>query len=162
MARKEAIESHDIIAFSEQLCTGVEKKDLLHRHNQFLQMVYAYKGAAYLELGMCAEAIQEYQRALEVDDTDVADEIYHKAAVGYCQAFYTKLGKYDELVSLDKQLHWGRSFRIAEGVHKYTALSQKAKGDIDAARRTMSRAILYEAPWSKENKARNLKILSDL
>jgi tetratricopeptide (TPR) repeat protein len=48
------------------------------------------------------------------------------------------------------------------GVHKYVALSEKALGDLGAAVKTMSRAVLYEAPWDLENLAENRALLHEL
>ena len=48
------------------------------------------------------------------------------------------------------------------GVHKYIALSQKALGQRDEARKSMMRAILYEAPWDDKNKAENEDFLNGL
>ena len=52
--------------------------------------------------------------------------------------------------------------RYHAGVHKYVALAQKALGDIDGARKTISRAILHEEHWDKDNLRENKNILKGL
>ena len=52
--------------------------------------------------------------------------------------------------------------RNLPGVHKYIALSQRELGKIEDARQTISRAILYEHHWDKENLKENRKILREL
>jgi len=82
-----------------------------------------------------------------------------RIAMGLCRATY-EAGKYDEAIevgSLCIEVN-----RIHCGVHKYVALSQKAQGDIDDAKKTISRAILYEGHWDKENLQKNKQILKEL
>ena len=52
--------------------------------------------------------------------------------------------------------------RSRPGVHKYVALSQKSLGDIDAAAKTVSRAILYEEHWDADNLQKNKELLWEL
>jgi tetratricopeptide (TPR) repeat protein len=47
-------------------------------------------------------------------------------------------------------------------VHKYVALSQKAKGDQEAAFRTMARAVHYETPWDGANKKKVLEMYENM
>ena len=49
--------------------------------------------------------------------------------------------------------------RARPGVHKYVALSQKALGNIDEAKKTVSRAILYEDHWDKVIMQENKQLL---
>ena len=46
--------------------------------------------------------------------------------------------------------------------YKYLALAQKEKGCIDGAKKTMSRAILYEMHWDKDNLRQNKQLLREL
>jgi tetratricopeptide (TPR) repeat protein len=48
------------------------------------------------------------------------------------------------------------------GVHKYKALAEKARGDLDAAIATMNRAVLYETPWDDDNRRRALVMYDEL
>ena len=52
--------------------------------------------------------------------------------------------------------------RWIPGVHKYVALSHKALGDINEAKKIMSRAILYEAYWDEDNLQQNKELLQML
>ena len=79
--------------------------------------------------------------------------------MGLAQTKY-ELGKYDEAIEYSNIAI--KAFRQCPGVHKYVALSQKAKGDIDEAKKTMSRAILYETHWDKDNMQQNKELLLEL
>ena len=52
--------------------------------------------------------------------------------------------------------------RSIRDVHKYVALSHKALGNIEAAKKTMARAVLYEAPWDEVQKAKNMKLYEEM
>ena len=78
---------------------------------------------------------------------------------GYSRALY-ETGEYDKAVELGNKAI--EKLRCETGVHKYVALSQKAKGDIDGAKLTMSRAILYEYHWDKDNLQMNKQLLREL
>ena len=79
--------------------------------------------------------------------------------MGCCQALY-ELGKYDEAIEYGNMaIEVNRSL---PGKHKYVALSQKANGDIDAAAKTMSKAILYEEHWDTDNLQKNKQLLREL
>lgn len=78
---------------------------------------------------------------------------------GLCRAHY-ELGNYDHAIKWGEfGIKCGRAF---SGIHKYVALAQKAKGDIDAAKRTISRAILYEQRGDEGNLQQNQQILKEL
>ena len=71
-----------------------------------------------------------------------------------------------EMQDYDKAIKSGnlaiKYTRQVPGVHKYLALTQKAKGDIDGAKKTISRAILYEMHWDKDNLRQNKQLLREL
>lgn len=70
------------------------------------------------------------------------------------------LGEYEKALEAGSAaLQMNRSF---PGVHKYVALSHKAKGDSEAAKVTMARAVVYETPWDEENKAKVLKLYHEI
>jgi len=94
-------------------------------------------------------------------DSDPMDDPHHMQLIymGACRTCY-ELGEYDFAI-LHGQLAI-RNNRGYQGVHKYVALAQKAKGDIDAAKTTMSRAILYEPRWDEGNLNHNKKLLAEL
>ena len=54
------------------------------------------------------------------------------------------------------------AFRQYPAVHKYVALAHKAKENIDEAKKTMSRAILYEYHWDKGSMQKNKELLQEL
>ena len=79
--------------------------------------------------------------------------------IGLARTKY-ELGKYDEAIEIGSvgikgSRHW-------PGVHKYVALSHKAIGNIDEAKKIMSRAILYEEHWDKDNMQKNKELLQEL
>ena len=48
------------------------------------------------------------------------------------------------------------------GVHKLIAWPQRGQGDLEEARKTMSRAVVYEAPWDDKNRESNIALLEEL
>ena len=79
--------------------------------------------------------------------------------IGLSRAMY-ETGDYDKAIKLGNETI--EANRICSGVHKYVALSQKAQGDIEEAKKTISRAILYEEHWNKDNLRQNKDILKEL
>lgn len=94
------------------------------------------------------------------DDLPYQDPIsQRKVLMGLSRCFY-EIGNYEASIGLGEGiLEMNRHF---PGVHKYIALSQKALGQRDEARKSMMRAILYEAPWDDKNKAENEDFLNGL
>jgi len=78
---------------------------------------------------------------------------------GLSRAFY-EIGHYDAAIGSGNEAVG--MIRDEPGIHKYVALAQKAKGDIDAAKTTISQAILYEQDWHFENTKQNKQILRQL
>jgi tetratricopeptide (TPR) repeat protein len=71
-----------------------------------------------------------------------------------------EIGDYDNSISFGEgAIEMNRHF---PEVHKYVALSQKATGDLDAAKATMTRAVLYETPWDEKNVEANKIFLQNL
>ena len=117
-----------------------------------------WKAQAYSDCGKWKDSVKIYkslfmehkQRGADPSDMMITD---------YSRALY-ELQKYDEAILVGKlAIELNRS---RPGVHKYVALSQKANGDIDAAAKTMSRAILYEEHWDKDNIQKNKELLREL
>ena len=79
--------------------------------------------------------------------------------IGLARTKY-ELGKYDEAIEIGSVAI--ENFRHYPGVHKYAAFACKAKGDIDEAKKTMSRAVLYEEHWNKDNMQKNKDLLREL
>eukprot|EP00814_Leptocylindrus_danicus_P010834 CAMPEP_0116024312 /NCGR_PEP_ID=MMETSP0321-20121206/12231_1 /TAXON_ID=163516 /ORGANISM="Leptocylindrus danicus var. danicus, Strain B650" /LENGTH=406 /DNA_ID=CAMNT_0003495997 /DNA_START=99 /DNA_END=1319 /DNA_ORIENTATION=+ len=82
-----------------------------------------------------------------------------KMIMGLCHCHF-ELGEYHQAITLgDLALQINRHF---PGVHKYIALSTESIGDVEGAKKIMSRAVLYETPWDKDNVMENLKLLNEL
>ena len=79
--------------------------------------------------------------------------------IGLARTKY-ELGKYDEAIKIGSVAI--KVSRQCPGVHKCAALAHKANGDIDEAKQTMSRAILYESHWDKDNMQKNKELLQEL
>ena len=82
-----------------------------------------------------------------------------KVYMGISRCFY-EMKRYNDAIAIGElPIEMNRHF---DGVHKYVALSQKAKGDIEGARKTMMRAVLYETPWNSSNIEANKALLKTL
>ena len=79
--------------------------------------------------------------------------------MGLCRCFYY-LGECDKaLAAGDAALQMNRHFPF---VHQYIALAQKAMGDLQAAKETMARALIYEAPWDDQHYERVLELYREI
>ena len=88
---------------------------------------------------------------------ELSDDI--NIIVGLSRTTY-EMGSYDYAIDVGSDaIEWDRSLA---GVHKYVALAQTPLGDIDGAMKTISRAILYEEHWNKDNLQENKNILKGL
>ena len=117
-----------------------------------------YLADAYSAIGKWEDAGQIYSLACR-DYMQRREFPITRVAMGWSRSMY-ETGKYDLAIkvgSLGIEVN-----RTSCGVHKYVALSQKAKGDINDAKKTMSRAILYEEHWDKDNLLQNKEILREL
>jgi tetratricopeptide (TPR) repeat protein len=76
-----------------------------------------------------------------------------------CRCYY-ELGDYDRAIRAGSfALEMNRHY---EGAHKYVALAHKAKGDLQQARRTMNRAVLYETPWDEDNRRTQAQLFREV
>ena len=115
-----------------------------------------YQAEAYAALGNWEETGKIYEALYKA----CVQRGWHiHVLMGLAQTKY-ELGKYDEAIEYSNIAI--EAFRQCPGVHKYVALSQKAMGDIDAAAKTISRAILYEEHWDKVNMQTNKQLLREL
>ena len=81
---------------------------------------------------------------------------WHQLGMGLSRCCY-ELGEYDKAIhSGTAALEMNRHFPQA---HKYVALAQKASGDLEAAKATMMRAVLYETSWDDRNIEANKDLL---
>ena len=112
---------------------------------------------AYVALGKWEEAGKIYKTLYNT----YLQSGGHNALVlmGLARTKY-ELGKYDEAIEIGSVAI--KEFRHHPGVHKYVAFAQKAKGNIDEAKKTISRAILYEEHWNKDNLQKNKDFLLEL
>jgi len=79
--------------------------------------------------------------------------------MGMCRCLYN-MGRYDLAIDAGgSAIEMNRHF---PEVHKYVAFSHKAKGDRAAAIVTMTRAVLYEAPWDEKNIKANKALLKEV
>ena len=65
-------------------------------------------------------------------------------------------GNFDDCINMGEAAL--RVNRHSPGVNQYTALAYKAKGDLEKAQHVIARAILYEAPWDVDLRARNREL----
>ena len=131
---------------------GILDCDKVEETKQYLAEAYSasgkWKDAGDIYSSLCHEYLHRRRKTPPT-----------RIAMGLSRAAY-ETGKYDEAIevgSLGIEVN-----RIHSGVHKYVALSQKAKGDIDNAKKTISRAILYEKHWDRDNLQKNKHILKEL
>ena len=116
-----------------------------------------YQAEAYSDCGKWKDSAKIYKSLIKEHEQRGDPNCY--ILIGCCQALY-ELRKYDEAVEYGKLAIKLNRFR--PGVHKYVALSQKALGDINAAAKTMSRAILYEEHWDTDSLQKNKQLLREL
>ena len=122
-----------------------------------VEMTKISQAEAYVALGKWKEAGRIYKALYNIY---LQRGKYTLAVLlGLARTKY-ELGKYDEAIEMGNIAI--EAFRQCPGVHKYVALSQKAKGDIDEAKKTMSRAILYDDHWDKDNMQKNKELLREL
>lgn len=123
--------------------------------SQLLQAEYIYQ-----DDGQWESAAEVYKRLLMNEDVYMASSPPQQRRVwmGLTRCFY-EMGQYD------KAIHAGTAAiemnRHFPQVHRYVALSQKASGDLDAAKASMTRAVLYECPWDDSNLKANMELLKE-
>ena len=125
-----------------------------------LSQVKIWQAEAYLDCGKWKNAIKIYKSLIK-EFKQHGYIPYALVFIGYSRALY-ELGKYDEAIEFGNMAFRDEMMRSRPGVHKYVALSQKAKGNIDEAKKTVSRAILYEKHWDKVNMQENKQLLREL
>jgi hypothetical protein len=109
--------------------------------------------------GQWETAIEHYKELLMRDLESATPPQWRQVWMGFSRCFY-EMGVYDRAIDSGMlALEMNRHFPQA---HKYIALSQKATGDYDAAIATMTRAVLYEAPWDDKNLELNKALLKQL
>jgi tetratricopeptide (TPR) repeat protein len=117
-----------------------------------------YQARAYSDCGKWKDAIKSYKLLIR-EHRQHGLNPSSLTLIDYSQALY-ELRKYDEAIEMGNTAI--EKNRSCPGVHKYVALSRKANGDIDEAKKTMARAILYEEHWDKDNLQKNKQLLREL
>jgi tetratricopeptide (TPR) repeat protein len=123
-----------------------------------LKLLQAY---SYQDMKKWEEAIRIYISMFEaMDGTEVGSPVQQrKIFMGISQCFY-ETGKYEKSISsASAAIEMNPYF---PGVYKFKALSQRAKGELGEAVKTMTRAVLYETPWDDDNRAEALKLYDEL
>ena len=117
-----------------------------------------WQAEAYSAIGKWDDAAKIYM-SLHKDFLLYVNRQDPYTIIGMTRTMY-EAGIYDEAIKIGSlAFQMNRSF---PSVHKYVALSQKAQGDIEEAKKTISRAILYEEHWDKDNLQKNKDILREL
>lgn len=102
-------------------------------------------------------AVEQYKELLMRDQESGTAPEWRLVWMGLSRCFY-EMGVYDMAInSGTAALEMNRHFPQA---HKYIALALKASGDYDTAIATMTRAVLYEAPWDDKNLELNKALLT--
>lgn len=79
--------------------------------------------------------------------------------MGICRCLY-EMRRFEHAVEIGQSaIRMNRHF---QEVHKYVALAQNAIGDHISAVATMTRAVLYEAPWDEEKIKANKALLHEM
>ena len=123
-----------------------------------IREVKSAQAEAYSELGKWEEAVKIYQGlVIEFEERGTFPD--GDMIAGMCRALYEQ-HEYHAAIKIGT--YGTNHYRSAPGIRKYLALSQKALGNIDEANITISRAILYEQQWNKDNLEQNKQILREL
>ena len=108
--------------------------------------------------------LKEWQSALDMfelvyDDCKVQNNVGQgSAVVAEMSRVHYELQNYNKvIIEGDRATYLDN--RVREGVHKYIALSQMKLGDIAAAKKSITRGILYEEQWNEENRKENEEVL---
>jgi tetratricopeptide (TPR) repeat protein len=114
---------------------------------------------AYQDMQEWEEAIKIYISILKVDGMVGSPVQYRQVFMGMSRCFF-EISVYDKsIAAASTAIEMNPHF---PGVYKYKALSQRALGELDEAVKTMTRAVLYEAPWDDVNKAEALKLYDEI
>jgi tetratricopeptide (TPR) repeat protein len=134
------------------LCGDSTEKSRLFEMRLQIAMVKGDFGDWGEALGL----IEEIVNWGDVPSGSTGTSIIQRAKAG-CEYIRCMMG----MGHINKAIGFGEAFiernrRILPDVYKYLALAYKAKGDIETAKVTMNRALLYMAdeviPWDEENK----------
>lgn len=120
---------------------------------------------ALLTAAEAHEALEQWQEADDkytslLDQPDVEKQpYYNRLSCGRARC-KRHLGDVD--ASLEIATSALKIDNVSPGMYKSLALAQQAKGDLESAKVTMSKAFYYEAPWDDLNQAENVRFLENL
>lgn len=155
MKRLAGMSPEEVLRLADDLLSNEEEKlDELETLE-----VNLWKADAYLAGGKHELARQMYNKmkdvATELECAQNMMTIYR----GHCRASY-ELGDYDGAIGWgEKAIQISRHF---SGNHRYVAMAHRAKGDIEGARKAISRGILYEQRFDEGNMQLNKQFLNEL
>jgi tetratricopeptide (TPR) repeat protein len=116
---------------------------------------------AYEDMQEWEDAIKIYRSSiLEADGMLIGSPVQNrKIFMGLSRCFYETSVYEKSIAAASAAIEMNPHF---PGVYKFKALSQRAKGELDEAVKTMTRAVLYETPWDDDNKAQALRLYDEL
>jgi tetratricopeptide (TPR) repeat protein len=119
-----------------------------------------YIAEAHEAVGNWEEASTIYAPLIKLpsDYATSAELQDRKILTGVSRCLYQR-GFYDLAIKVGKTTL--NIDRRTPGVHKLVAMPQLALGQVEAARVTMRRGILYEAPWDDKNRETNIACLEE-
>ena len=124
--------------------------------------LFIQKASTYEKLENWTMAFQSYKNVYsEYDrlDNQGTPPQNRKVYMGASCCLYHQ-GQFDGAIELGMgAIEMNRHF---PGVHKYVALSYKAKGDLESAKKIMTQAVLYETPWDEKNIHQQKLLLNEL
>lgn len=115
--------------------------------------------AQYMQYEKNWEGAFELYKSIFEATIDRSPPEQREVYMGISRCLY-EMGRYDHAIDIgNSAIKMNRHF---QQVHKYVALSQKAKGDHVSAIATMTQAVIYESPWDEENIEANKAILKEI
>jgi len=145
---------HEIERMKKRNCSRLENDavDLYQIMAECMEMMEDYKGA---------EDVYKFKvmAAMDANHDHITPIQSRKMYMGISRTSYY-MGKY--LISIQLGLAAIEMNRCFPQIHKYVALSQKASGNLDAAIKTMGRAVNYETPWDEANRKIVIEMYEEL
>jgi tetratricopeptide (TPR) repeat protein len=114
---------------------------------------------AHETLGNWLEALEIYDDTRSTIDDETIDGLQHRTLIAGTARCLHHLGVYDSAVNFGEAAFFMN--RQHPGGHMLIALPQLALGQVEAARTTMRRGIVYEDPWDDENRQKNIEFLHE-
>ena len=126
-----------------------------------LNSINSKKGEMLEALGEWTEAFNVYKATItKITSPKEGTAAQQRMLMNACSRCLYHKGDYDNAITLGCGAIDAN--RYYPGCHDYVARAQLAKGDVQAAIRTRSRAVLFETPWDEENRAVQRTALAEL